>query len=472
MIKFRWLLCGLAALVACEPPILSPNQDSGAKEGDLSSPPSEDLRPPSDGALQVGDLGTQIDSGVTRYPHAAVASPITAAVKQRLRAIAATNASRQEHVFLKAGASGTVSTNLLFCFSGSATPQYTLALDGRDALLPSIEHFRLGQIGQTTPFNRVTLAAKVGSSAVWAITGSPSPLEQEITASNPRFAFVNYGTNDMGQAATYQAALFPFYDNMSSLLDQLEQGGIVPIVSGLNPRGDSAAAELLVPTWDVVTRALAEARQLPYISLFRMSLPLAKLGLLSDGLHGNVYVDGKAQPCMFTAEGLAFNYNARNLASIEALDAVRKVVLDDAAAPSTVPIASLVGSGTASDPFVIDGLPFSHSFSTSGGQRLNDNYPGCGATQNESGPEISYKLALAAQTPLRILVFDRGTVDVDLHLLTNDACVARNDRLIERTQPQGEHRIVVDTFVSGGTEHAGEYLLVVVPCEAGDTSCQ
>ncbi len=469
----------LALLAGCEPAIKSAAGDGGGGGGELDlngAPPADLHGQPAPPDLR-GD-GPIVDEGPTRYPHDAVASPITEGVKQRVRAIAAADAQRLPNVFMKVGASGTVSTNLLFCFAGASQPQYTLALDGRDALQPTIDHFRAGMIGpasdSSTPFDRVTLAAKVGRTASWAITGNPSPLEQEIAASNARFAFVNYGTNDMGGAGTYQAALFPFYDKLGELLDTLEQGGIVPIVSGLNPRGDSAAAALLVPTWDVVTRAIAEERQLPYVSLYRLTWPLPKQGLLGDGLHGNVWLDGngKVQPCVFDATALQFNYNARNLASIAALDATKRAVVDDAAPPSVPALPGVAGAGTAADPFVIDALPFSHAFTTVGGESLVDAYAACGANQNEAGPEITYRLQLTTATPLRVLVFDRGEVDVDVHLLTGADCQERNDRLVERTVPAGDHRLVVDTFVSGTTAHSGRYLLVVVPCETGDASCQ
>lgn len=292
-----------------------------------------------------------------------------------------------------------------------------------------------------------------------AITGSPSPLDRELAAAMPRFALVNYGTNDMGGAASYGAALAPFWDAMGQLLDQLEAAGIVAIITGLNPRADRADAALWVPTWDAVTRALAESRQLPYLSLWVASSPLPDLGLLGDGLHGNVYSDGGAQPCDFTAAGLQFNYNVRNLASIEALDHVRAIVLEDAAAPDAPPLAAVTGRGTDADPFVVDRLPFTHSFDTSGGERARDAYPDCRASQDERGPEIVYRLDLAAPTAIRAVLLDRGAVDVDLHLLTDGTCVERADRL------------VVDTFVSAGVEHAGAYTLVLLACEPGDLDC-
>ena len=108
-----------------------------------------------------------------------------------------------------------------------------------------------------------------------------------------------------------------------------------------------------------------------------------------------------------------------------------------------------------------------------GGERARDAYPGCGAAQDERGPEIVYRLELAAPSALQAMLLDLGEVDVDLHLLGDDgaSCVERADRLADRTLPAGAHRVVVDSFVSGGVEHAGAYTLVLIACEPGDPDC-
>ncbi|MCA9677880.1 MAG: SGNH/GDSL hydrolase family protein, partial [Myxococcales bacterium] len=401
-------------------------------------------------------------------------SPITPAVATRLRAIAAAGPAQRDRIFLKAGASGTVSRNLLYCLAGpDHQPGYRIDLDGRDALQPTIDRFRAELVAGDTSFDRPTLAAEVGRTARWVLTGAPSPLDQELAATTPRFAFVNYGTNDMEAATSYGAALAPFWDAMNELLDRLEADGVVPIITGLNPRSDRAEATRWVPTWDAVTRALAEARQLPYYSLYLASSPLADAGLLGDGLHGNVLIEaGAAQPCVFTAAGLAYNYDVRNLASLELLDATSRIVLDGAVAPDVAPLPPIAGQGTAAAPFVVDRLPFTHTFTTVGGEALRDGYPGCDAGQDESGPEIVYQLDLAAPIRFRAVVLDGPDVDVDVHVLVDGACVERADHYLDRALPAGSHRIVVDSFVSGGVAQAGTYTLVLLTCEVGDAACE
>ena len=374
---------------------------------------------------------------------------------------------------MKVGASETVNKNLFHCLSGGAGWKVDLA--GNDALLPTLEHFRGGDAAGSTPFDRATLAAKVGVSVGWPLSGSPSPLDQEIAAIEPRFAFVNYGTNDMQQGTTHATAAFPFHAGMSALLDALSTTGIVPIVVGLNPRDDTDSARRWVPTYDAITRGIAEARQLPFFSLYLLMKDLPGMGLVGDGVHGNTYSDGSGPaPCVFTAPALAYNHNLRNLSSARVLDAVKRVVVDQGPAPDASP-PPLVGDGTAAAPFVIDRLPFTHAATTASvSQQVISTYPGCGAAQDESGPEVFYRLEITAPTPVRAMVFDRAGVDIDLHLLTapnGDACLARHDRILERTLAPGSYVFSLDTFVSGGAPQAGDYLFVVVGCEPGDPDC-
>jgi hypothetical protein len=305
------------------------------------------------------------------------------------------------------------------------------------------------------------------------IAGDPSPLEREIEAARPRFAFVNYGTNDMAARATYPTSLALFWEHMGALLDLLEARGIVPLISGLNPRADLDAAARWVPTWDAATRALAEARQLPYLSLYEASRGLPELGLVGDGLHGNVWrEDGVAQPCVFDAAALAFNYNVRNLESLAMLDHAWRVAVGGEEAPDPAALPPVAGLGTDASPWEIDRAgAFTHSADTAGGVAMRDGYPSCDDGQDESGPETVYRLALDAPAALRIVVLDREEVDVDVHLLDGAACLERDDLVIDRTLPAGDYRIVVDSFVSGGAAQAGAYTLIVVACEPDDPDC-
>jgi len=90
-------------------------------------------------------------------------------------------------------------------------------------------------------------------------------------------------------------------------------------------------------------------------------------------------------------------------------------------------------------------------------------YP-CGS-QDESGPEVVYRLELASNAKLRIRVFTDDGVDVDVYWLDGEApatCTARADKVLDVDATAGVHRIVLDTFSSAGVPKSGRYRLTVV----------
>ena len=200
------------------------------------------------------------------------------------------------------------------------------------------------------------------------------------------------------------------------------------------------------------------------------------MGLLSDGLHGNVYSSGGAQPCVFTAAALEANYNVRNLLTLQAFDAVQRLLGEPQAIAPDAETPQLQGTGSATDPFVIDQLPFTHAADTADSiHDAFDSYAGCNADQDESGPEYVYRFELKETTGVRIAVLDRAGVDIDVHLLdssaTTEGCIERDDRIIERSLPAGVYHLAIDTFTSGGTPKQGPFQLVIVACESGDPDC-
>lgn len=459
--------------------------DLGEPARDMSPPVSQDMAPPTpdqglpptpdQGERDMGapaeEMGTPPDmappaqSGPARYEAAAILSPINAHVVARLEAIRAAAPDAQDEVFIKIGDSNTVNTNMARCFSlGSGA---RVDLDGRTHLQETLSFFQRSQVQQEDVFARESLAASVGKTAKWAISGTPSPVEQEVEAAGlPRFALVSYGTNDMQQAASHEAALWPFYESFSALLDELLSYGIIPIVTGLPPRGDTAEAALWARHFDDLTRGMAQARQIPYISLYLATEGLPAHGLIGDGLHGNAYNDGtRAQACVFTDAGLMYGFNTRNLLTLEQLDRVRRVLLAGQNPPD--PGAPIVrGDGSRQAPIRITSLPFTHSADTR--QAVSDAfdaYPSCDTGQDESGPEVFYQLELSEPAELSIRIFDTDA-DIDLHVLSGSddasACVARHDKNLTISLAAGTHTLVADTFVSRSSgEKSGVYMIMV-----------
>lgn len=412
----------------------------------------------------AADRGTRPDSGASpdsAAPDAAsppagparygetTHSPITASVAAGLRTIAA-RAPRNEQVFAKVGDSNTVNTGFLACLAGSSVDY-----GAHPELAATVAHYKSDLGGGVTPFDRQSLCAVVGWAAQKAITGSPSPLEQEVIAISPRVAVVMYGTNDIGFNDIWQ-----FGAGMLTITDSLIARGVVPVLTTIPPRGDSASADVQVPRYNAVVRGVAQGRQVPVIDLHRELVLLPQQGLGSDGLHLNVKDGG----CDLSAAGLQFGFNTRNLVTLQALARVKGAL--DGGAPPDATTPALQGEGTGASPYLIDALPFSDLRTTKGWpERKLEGYS-CASTTDESGPEVVYRLEVKQATNLRVVVFDGDDVDLDLHLLdatgTASGCLARDDKLITRALQPGTYHLVVDTYVKSGVELAGEYLLLVL----------
>ena len=366
---------------------------------------------------------------------------------------------------MKVGASSTVSRNTLHCFAGERVD-----LAAHAGLEDTLNYFMAGDAGGSTPFDRVTVAARVGHSARWVIDGDPSPLDVEIEAIRPGLALVHYGTNDMGLGSTYMSAMHGFHEHMMTLITQLMDDGIVPVLTGISPRGDRASADLWVDAYNTVIRGMAQQHALPFIDLKHATLDLDGYGLSGDGIHLNRYPGGA---CILTEDGLEYGYNVRNLIMLEALDRMRRARDEGEVLDRNAP--RLEGSGTYEAPFVISQLPFADSRDTrNSSTRRFDAYPAC-SDANEQGPEYVYRYETDRRVHLRAMVLDRGDVDIDLHLLdetaTDRGCLARNHTHLELTLDPGVYHFVLDTFANRTGEELGPYLFAVLECNEGDADC-
>jgi hypothetical protein len=432
--------------------------DGGAVDGGADDAGAlEDAGTARDAGIDAGapvtDAGPPPPDGGVLYAFGRDHSPLTPALVANLQRVAA-RAAHDDATLMKVGDSHTVSPNFLACFAGM-----NVDLAGRP-LQSTVDAFKATRIGSTTPFDRTSLAATIGWSATSAIAGSPSPVERELTATNARFATVMFGTNDIGFMN-----LDAYGRNMFTLVDFLLARGVVPIVSSIPPRDDSATADAQVPWYNGVTRALAQSRGVPYVDVHRQLLPLPNHGLAGDQLHLNVYAPtGGGRGCLLTMAGLQYGNNVRNLLTLEALSRVRPAVTAGLSTDATAPM--LAGAGTASAPFQIPSLPFVDVRETArDGVRGVSTWSGC-STANEGGPEVVYRLEVTRAMTVRATVVSLGTSDIDVHLLrdavTAASCVARNDKTVTFALTPGTWFLALDTFVSAGVERSGEYALVVM----------
>jgi hypothetical protein len=437
-------------------PDAAPPLDAGPVDSD-AAPPAPDAAPPAPDAAPPAPDAAPPPEGPAFYPANRLVSPITPHVVANLEAIR-DRAPRADDVFAKVGASSTVSTSFMRCFAGA-----NVDLAGDDALQSTIDHFLDGDAGGADPYTRDSEAAVVGWSARNVIAGDPSALEIELGAINPRFALVMYGTNDIQNRNIDRYA-----DALLTLIDQLIDFGTIPILSSIMPRDDDAEADLLVPAYNAVVRGVAQARQVPFVDLHQALLPLPDHGLGPDRLHSSAYSTAAGvRPCVFTDDGLQHGYNWRNLLSITALHLLVETVIRGGDAPDP-PQPPRPFTGGPEDPIRITALPFTDLRDTRDSPFRNlDAYPGCQAAQDESGPEYVYRLDLARPTTVRAYVMDRGSVDIDVHLMGDPtdpaSCLDRAHTGVIASLEAGTWYFVLDTFVSAANgELPGEYLFVVV----------
>jgi hypothetical protein len=459
--RFPLLTFSLLLLLGC-PPEPDPGDDDDLVDDDDSGDDDSADDDDSGGDDDSGDDDdtTAPPEGPARYPTDQRHSPITPAVRDGLLGLAAIDDELAFDVFMKVGDSMTVDSNALSCFAGSSVD-----LGEHGHLAGTRDHFLSPNAAGVSSFDRVSEAAMIGRSAGWAITGGPSPLQQELAALSPRLAIIQYGTNDMQLGTTYLSAIWSFGDDLLTLVEELSSVGVMPLLLTIPPRQDIADGDRWLPTYNGVIRTIAQGLQVPLADLNLALQDVSGFGLASDGVHLNTLVDGSYRACDLTEAGLDYGNNARNLLVLEALD--RAVAALDGSAPPDPPQPPLAGAGSRLDPVLIPSLPFSDLRSTADSDFSDlSAYTGCGADQDESGPEVVYRLDLEEQTRLRVLVFDRGDVDVDVHLLDDTAseagCVERAHRVFEYTAEPGTWHLSVDSFVSSAGEVlSGEYLLLI-----------
>ncbi|MBR4984558.1 MAG: SGNH/GDSL hydrolase family protein [Proteobacteria bacterium] len=415
-----------------------------------------------------GTCKASVPSVPSRYPGDRPLSPVTTYAVQKMKEITAQKSHHSLH-FAKIGDSHMAPGSVfMYCFAKPKTPN----LGPNTSLQAVIDAY------QSTDFNsfsRNSGAAVVGKTASWAVGGY---IASEIDATNPRFAFIGYGTNDMGMygytrpegnaSSGYFATLQWYYRNMKTALAQMTSRGVIPMVIGTALRNDNTklnglAPKYFAPIFDAVGRGLAESLQTPYMNQILLLQDIKNYGTVGDGLHHTQYNGG----CDLTDTGMQYGANVRNRYAIEMLDRAWRAVINGEKAPD-VPIP-FEGKGTKTAPYQITSLPYTHTGSTKSGEKSLASY-GCNGT-NEAGPEIYYRLDLTAPQKIRAFVVSDSNTNADIVMLKStdgSGCLARGDIWVEGSLAAGTYYFVIDT---PSDSKAGEYLFGIVTCMSGDPLC-
>lgn len=393
-----------------------------------------------DGPGPVTTPSTGTTTSRLRYPANRTQSPISSAIADNLRAIAANDTTRNDDMFMKVGDSITESFAVMSCFAGGST----LDLGANADLQATVTYFASANVsgpsacseewcaGAHTGFNRQSYAALGGATADYPLAGTPSPLTSEDDAIAPRIALIEYGTNDSTLVTTAAdvngiQGFQVFYARMQSLVAAMTTRGIVPVLYTVPPYDAPRNGYRNVPTINALIRLVAQSRAVPLIDFNRELLPLPSNGLF-DGVHPRVEFGG----CVFNDAGLQYGHNVRNLISMRALQRVHDV-LEGGAAPDAA--TTIGGSGTSADPFVIDALPFVDTTTS----------------------DATYRLSLDTATRVRLIALQQSgtaTLQVDDTTVTSIGHVVLS---------AGAHTI------SATGANVG---IAVVACESDDPTCQ
>ena len=448
-------LCGLLGFACTRPDSGPPPRPEAAAEPTSSAlavsarAASAPAPPRPSASARAGSVA----AAPIRYPLDRTYSPLTRGVLENLRRIRARGPSLRDDSFAKVGDSVTASGDFFHCLVTDK-----VRWGRHEDLRPTVAKFRAA-IGPN-PFQRESLAARIGWSAHKVLEGSPSPLERELAIMRPRYALVMFGTNDIeiGQ-------LHYFADRMFDVVERLAQRGVIPVLSTIMPRQDRDGAAASVPRYNAVIRGIAQARQLPLVDFHRELVPLPRQGVGEDGIHPKTYV-GKLgrNACDFTDPGLRYGYNRRNLLMLRALRRVSAAMEDPDLPPEPEP-PPLARATAAGGALVITGLPFVEARRAKAAtRRVLDEYS-CASKRPTNGPEFLYQFSLQARTTVRIMGFDRGGADVDLWLMPSppqpDRCLGHSRRIILTTLPAGTYTLALEVLATGRAGTEADTVLVV-----------
>ena len=258
------------------------------------------------------------------WPAALLAEPIEldAKTKQNVLAIRDRDPERHDDRFAKMGGSSAASKAFLHCL---ASPYVDLA--ERPELEDTITYFKTDR---RNSFNRQSKAAGVSWSLKYALGGKPANFRKEVNATDARWALVLFGGND---AQNQNERIYA--RRLVYLVEELEEMGVVPVLGSAAPRRNTTR-DRWIQRFNAVTEAVARHWNLPYLDYHAALTALPRKGLARDGVHPNVLAPGGLRAaCQFTDKGLRYGNNARNLMTLQMLEALRATLAEAATVAAT-----------------------------------------------------------------------------------------------------------------------------------------
>jgi lysophospholipase L1-like esterase len=178
-----------------------------------------------------------------------------------------------------------------------------------------------------------------GQTAEWATSrgaagggrchAQESPLACEYRLLRPAWSLIMFGTNDLEQIGDVGR----YREDMNRIVSQSRSRGVIPILSTIPPRLDSAALNSRVSAYNDALYRLAANRGVLLVNFWRalMTQGMVNHGMYTDGIHPNVYSSYECtpfcRPLDFGSTGLRYGYNQRNLITLQTLDRIRRAVI-------------------------------------------------------------------------------------------------------------------------------------------------
>lgn len=191
-------------------------------------------------------------------------------------------------------------------------------------------------------FSRASAAAVSGFSVDFILGAEedPSPgcrtgeahLDCEYRLLRPAFSLVMLGTNDLQRYGVVRR----FRRDMRTLVRRSLTADVIPVLSTIPPRTDSATYAARVDPYNRAIIAVARRTRVPLWNYWRalQGPRIVNDGLHTDGIHPNVFgsydCDPFCAPLDFGDEGLRYGYNQRNLTALQVLERLRQRIVGDA----------------------------------------------------------------------------------------------------------------------------------------------
>jgi len=334
---------------------------------------------------------------------------------------------------------------------------------------------------------------KAGGTLAWINGGSPTLYAKEIARTKAMFMPELFGMLDLG--ANRQNGTAPdareekwrlMHQGFVALTDGILQQGAIPMLTSNLGYPTVTEVTYVTETMNQIGRSIAQSRQVPFIDFYLAADPAPAHGTAANGGHYSLYNNSLAlkDTCALTDAALQFGLSVHNFVVLQALDRMKKVLVDgsDSLDPDQ---AAIVGTGTPADPFQVPELPFAQGGDiTKAPSNAMADYTACGGGQ-ETGGEFLYSITVTKPVAVRALVLgDKGhdgcnsphctnIKDYGLHVLkggnATTNCVKTNNTMLEGTLSAGTYIFVVDSYVGG--PKSNNFVFTLMQCHDGDPAC-